>query len=138
MVGVGLVAFVFNVVAMIFYQRLFWQCVTNTGNFEPIENDICDHNLAELSTIAWFNVLFVFHAPAASIIGALVYSSDSSRFEELRTVMASGGRRLKTFAGSVKRRVKKRLPSSEGRYMGELAAAGVHLNRRKGVSDPWV
>jgi len=59
---IGLVACVFNVVASIFYFRLFWQCVTDLGTLEPLEDDICSDHKAEMYTIAWFNFVFFFHA----------------------------------------------------------------------------
>jgi len=85
----GLVAGVLDVVVSIFYFRLFWQCVTNTGSFEPLEDDICDNHLAELSVIAWFNFVFFFHALLSIVVCAWAYTKDLSRMENLREKFAS-------------------------------------------------
>lgn len=123
MVVSGFVAFVFNVVVLIFYQRLFWQCVLKIGNFETLENQICDKQLAELSTIAWINALFVVHALVAIVTGVLVFSSDTERFEELRSGIMAG-------VGAVKKRVKS-LRSGD-KYPPYISnGVGSRLNHRK-------
>lgn len=129
MVIAGFVAFVFDVVALIFYQRLFWMCVTNTGNFKVLEDQICNDSLAELSTIAWFNVVFVVHALIAIVTGVLVFSADGERFEELRAGIMSG-------VGRVKRQFRRSSAQlSESKYNSQyLAGVSTGLNHRKAAS----
>lgn len=103
---VGLIAVVFNVVASIFYFRLFWQCVTNLGSLEPIEDDICEHSKAELYTIAWFNFVFFFHALASIVICAWAYSKDLSRMSNLKA-------RFDSIKGSVTERFNKLINRGE-------------------------
>jgi len=132
MVISGFVAFVFDVVALIFYQRLFWQCVTDTGNFKALEDQICEHSLAELSTIAWFNVIFVVHSLVAIVTGVLVFSADGERFEELRSGIMSGvGRVASRFRSSQAKLV-------GSKYPGYISRASNKLNRRKaGDAKGW-
>ncbi|MHA1682529.1 MAG: hypothetical protein ACTSUE_16445 [Promethearchaeota archaeon] len=126
MVVVGFVAFVFDVVALIFYQRLFWQCALNRGNFKTLEDEICTDNLVELSTIAWINVLFVAHSLTAIVIGVLVFSSDGERFEELRSGIMSG-------FGSIRKRVKNRLSDSQYPSFIPAGSNNARLSHRKTV-----
>jgi hypothetical protein len=126
MVVAGFVAFVFNVVALIFYQRLFWQCVLDTGNFKALEDQICNDNLAELSTIAWINAVFVVHALTAIVTGVLVFSSDGERFEELRAGIMSG-------VGAVRSRVKSLRAGEQFPSFTGTSAVNSRLSRRKGA-----
>jgi hypothetical protein len=120
MVVHAFVAFVFNCVVLVFYQRLFWQCVTNTGNLETLEDDICNDHLAELSTIAWCNVLFVVHSLTAIGIGVLVMSFDFERFEELRAQVVSGAG---SAAGSIARKLRRSEASIGSHQSVRLAGA---------------
>ncbi len=118
------VAFVFNAVVLVFYQRLFWQCVTNTGNFKALEDDICDNQLTELSTIAWFNVIFVAHSLVSIVTGVLVYSSDSARFEELRA-------KIKASFKGLRRRAAKAAVGSKANGQGIPEFVRGRLNHRR-------
>lgn len=134
MVIAGFVAFVFNIVALVFYQRLFWQCVLNTGNFKILENQICDNSLAELSTIAWCNAVFVVHALVAIVTGVLVFSSDSERFEELRAGIMSGISSARSGFQSARRGIQKlRGKDSESQYPPFIS--GRTITRRRPPSS---
>ncbi len=121
----AMIGFVFAIVPLFFYQRLFWQCVTNTGDFHTIETDICDNHLTELSTIAWINVCFLIHAFLAILAGVIVYSSDTSRFGDIKSSIISGAK------GARKHFRKIRLPKRSSGQAYPSFVAGQKLNQRK-------
>jgi hypothetical protein len=104
-IAAGLVAIVFNVVASFFYFRLFWKCVTNIGTFEPLEQDMCDHQKTALYTIAWFNFVFFFHALISVVLLAWAYTSDVGKIDSLKRRLSGGlrsaGRSLKAKGGDL-------------------------------------
>lgn len=100
-IGLGLVAIVFDVVASFFYFRLFWKCVFNSGSFDPLESDMCDHQKTALYTIAWFDFLFFWHAVVSVVLLAWAYTSDIGRIDSLKRRLKGGVRNLSGKAKSL-------------------------------------
>ena len=95
MVIIGFVAFVFDIVALFFYLRLFFQYAFKVGDLGTIENTIVKHHAPELSTVAWINFLFIFHSISSMVVGVVVYISDTNRFSQLESIIRTGYRSTK-------------------------------------------
>jgi hypothetical protein len=80
----AIVAVIFDAAVSLFYQGLWWKCTLNTGSFTSRENEICDKEYTELSVIAWFNLMLIFHAIATIFTGFAIYYSDTGRVAKIK------------------------------------------------------
>lgn len=138
LVVAAFVAFVFDIAALVFYQRLFWYCVLETGSFGTLEMQICNDSLLELSTLAWINAIFVAHALVSGITGVLVFTSDTEQFKGARSLLSSGFRKARSAAGSAAKRARSAAGTAKGKFQETFSGDSVQsaytqkLNRRMG------